>query len=256
VHHIANSLKIDSIIQSVGTETRGLIDKLYPDRGERVVDLIDGGEVIPADEAGSVYHIDHETLVDLAERADVQLEMTVGVGMFIVEGAPMFRYEDSDGRRVDERSARGAVAIGPERTMDQDAAFGVQTLVDIGQRALSESFNDQTTASQVVDRLHDILRQLGARKIPRGTFEGSDGTVRLTVPAFTWDDYVALAFDDLTLAAAGSPAVRARIERALEDLATVVPTSRRGAVVSRLAALRADDGTGERSGVGEVQRRA
>lgn len=238
VHHIANSLKVDSIIQSVGAETRGLIDKVYPERGERVVDLVDRGSVIAADAAGSVYHIDHETLVRLAERADVHLEMTVGVGSFIAEGAPMFRYE-ADGRRVDDGEARRAVAIGPERTMDQDVAFGIQTLVDIGERALSDSFNDQTTASQVVDRLHDILRQLSARRIPPGTFEGSDGSVRLTVPAFSWDDYVGLAFDDVMLAAAGSPSVADRIERALQDLAAVVPKARRSAVVARLEALRA-----------------
>ena len=237
VHHIANSLKVDSIVRSVGTETRGLIDKLYPDQGERIVDLVDRGDVITAQEAGSVYHIDHGTLVDLAERADVRLEMTVGVGMFIVEGAPMFRYEANG--RVDERAARRAVAIGPERTMDQDVAFGIQTLVDIGERALSENFNDQTTASQVVDRLHDVLRQLSARRIPPGTFHDGDGNVRLTVPTFAWDDYVGLAFDDMIIASAGSPSVVRRIDQVLDDLATVVPGPRRSAVVARLEKVRA-----------------
>jgi uncharacterized membrane protein len=239
VHHIANSLKVDSIIRSIGTETRGLIDKLFPEPDDRIVDLVDRDGVIAAEEAGTVYHIEHEALVELAEQADVHLEMTVGTGMFIPEGAPMFRY-GGDGHRVDERSARRAVAIGPERTMDQDAAFGIQTLVDIAERALSESFNDQTTASQVVDRLHDILRQLSTRRIPQGTFEGSDGSVRLTVPTLTWDGYVGLAFDDLTLAAAASPSVIRRIELALEDLAAIVPRPRRAAILARLDASRAE----------------
>jgi len=56
----------------------------------------------------------------------------------------------------------------------------------------------------------------------------------------TWDGYVGLAFDDLTLAAAGSPSVTRRIELALDDLASFVPRSRRSAVLARLDAVRAD----------------
>src|SRR4051795_4287321 len=48
VHHIANSLKVDSIIRSIGTETRGLIDKLFPEPDDRIVDLVDRDGVIAA----------------------------------------------------------------------------------------------------------------------------------------------------------------------------------------------------------------
>src|SRR4051812_8239298 len=35
VHHIANSLKVDSIIESVGSETRRTLDRLFPDSERR-----------------------------------------------------------------------------------------------------------------------------------------------------------------------------------------------------------------------------
>jgi uncharacterized membrane protein len=237
VHHIANSLKVDSIIKSVGEETRGVLETLYPEdmSGASVREDEIGGMVV-SDRAGSIFRVDHEALVALAQSAGVTLEMTRGVGAFVPEGAPIVRY--GDGGELDSNAVRRAVAIGPERTMDQDGAFGVQTLVDIAERALTDSFNDQTTATQAIDRLHDLLRQLATRRFPTGRFTDGEGIVRLIVPVLGWDDYVALAFDSVCLAGEASPSVLRRIREALEDLMTVAPPDRRRPLESRLRSLR------------------
>jgi uncharacterized membrane protein len=242
VHHIANSLKVDSIIQSVGAETRRLLDKLYPDADSSSSIDEATGESIVTDQAGVVFRLDHEALVDAAATADVALTMTRGVGTFLPEGAPLFRV-DGGAKRLDADAVRRAVAIGPERTMDQDGAYGIQTLVDIAERSLTDSFNDQTTAVQVVDRLHDILRSLATRTFPSGQYRDSRGTLRLSVPELGWEDYVGLAFDSVSLAGTNSPAVMRRIREALEDLRWVAPPERRPSIDSRLADLTDDDET-------------
>ena len=56
-----------------------------------------------------------------------------------------------------ERSLRGMVALGIERTIDQDPAFALRILVDIAIRALSPAVNDPTTAVQVLNHLEDLL---------------------------------------------------------------------------------------------------
>ena len=62
-----------------------------------------------------------------------------------------------------------ALELGLERTLEQDVAYGFRMLVDMAERALSESaFLDPTTAVQCIDRIHDGLRQLGVRVIPDG----------------------------------------------------------------------------------------
>ena len=237
VHHIGNSLKVDSIIKSVGEETRGVIDKLYPEtEGGAAIKEVERGCTIVSDRAGSIFRVDHEALVRLAQKGGVTLEMTRGVGAFIPEGAPIFRCDDGDAG-LDADAVRRAVAIGPERTMDQDGAFGIQTLVDIAERALTDSFNDQTTAAQAIDRLHDLLRQLATRRFPSGRFKDGEGIVRLTVPELGWEDYVALAFDSISAAAEASPSVLHRIQEALEDLMTVAPPDRRTPLEARLRSL-------------------
>jgi uncharacterized membrane protein len=235
VHHIGNSLKVDSIIQSVGEETRTLLDRLY---GEHVTpERRDSApRTIAADAPGMIFRVDRQALVEAAQRADVTLTLLRRVGAFVPEGAPLLRWE-GDGRTLDENAVRNAVAIGPERTMDQDGAFGVQTLVDIAERSLTDSFNDQTTAAQAIDRLHDILRTLSLRRFPSGRYLDADGRERLRMPELDWNDYVGLAFDRVAIAAAESPVVLERLRDALQDLLTVAPAERRSALEARLRSL-------------------
>lgn len=234
VHHIGNSLKVDSIIRSVGEEARGLIDKLYPELHDEQGTEQHG--VIRSDTAGVVFRVDHEVLVDVAAGAGCRLELVRGVGMFVARDAPLIRVHGSDAR-PDSNTARRAVAIGPERTMDQDAAFGIQTLVDVAERSLTDSFNDPTTAVQALDRLHDCMRQLATRRLPDGRFHDSNGELRLTVPTLDWEGYVALAFDSLRSAAAEAPQVLERMREALEDIRSIVPAERRPPLDDRLRSL-------------------
>lgn len=232
VHHIGNALKVDTIIQSIGDETRELLDKLYPASHPSTVP----DDMVLAVGPGMIFRVDEDELVATARAADVTLEMTHGVGVFVPQGVPLFLV-DGDPSRLDRRRVRKAVFLGSERTMDQDGAFGVQTLVDIAERALTESFNDQTTAAQAVDRLHDIMRQLATSSFPTGRFKDQDGALRLIVPVYGWEDYVSLAFDDLTVAAKSAPSVMRRVRSALDDLMDVAPPERRPSVEKRLGAL-------------------
>jgi uncharacterized membrane protein len=233
VHHIGNSLKIDSIIKSVGEEATCLIDKLYP--GHQGQDVKEPG-VIGSDAAGVVFRVDHEALVDVAAAAGCRLELVRGVGMFVPRDAPLIRVQGNDARpNVD--AARKAIAIGPERTMDQDAAFGIQTLVDIAERSLTDSFNDPTTAVQALDRIHDCMRRLATRPLSDGRFHDAGGELRLTVPSLDWDGYVALAFDALRSAAAETPQVLERMREALEDIRSIAPAERRPPLDDRLRSL-------------------
>ena len=53
------------------------------------------------------------------------------------------------------------IALGVERTIEQDPAFAIRIMVDVAIRALSAAINDPTTAVQVLDHLGDTLRLIG-----------------------------------------------------------------------------------------------
>jgi hypothetical protein len=58
------------------------------------------------------------------------------------------------------------VALGAERTIEQDPTFAIRVMVDIAVRALSPAVNDPTTAVQVLDYLEESLRVIGSADAP------------------------------------------------------------------------------------------
>ncbi len=57
------------------------------------------------------------------------------------------------------------VALGDERTIEQDPAFAIRILVDVANLALSPAVNDPTTAVQVLDYLGETLRLVGTTEL-------------------------------------------------------------------------------------------
>ena len=191
VDHIGRSLRVSSLIELVGDDTRCLLDAQYPDT--LPVDDVPPS-VILASSSGVVTLIDRTALVDMAVSADCILHVVPAVGSFVPAGAPLIHIEGHVDR-LDRGSTERCVELGLERTLDEDVAYGFRMLVDVAERSLSESpFLDPTTAVQSIDRLHDALRQLAVRVIPDGRWYGNAGVLRLTVPTMDWDAYVHLAF--------------------------------------------------------------
>jgi uncharacterized membrane protein len=227
VHHIGRSLRVSALIELVGTGTRQLLDSIYPDRQYEIPAQRDAGLILSG-ESGVVVRVAHDRLVEEARRADCLLEVVPAIGEFVPAGAPLVRvHGDGDGA-VAEDDVRRDIILGPERTLEQDVAYGLRLLVDIAERSLSDSpLQDPTTAVQAIDRLHDCLRQLACRRLSDGRYFDADGELRVFEPAMDWDAYVKLAFDEIRIGGAGSPQVTRRLAAALTDLKTVAPPDRR-----------------------------
>ncbi|MBA3295292.1 MAG: DUF2254 domain-containing protein [Geodermatophilaceae bacterium] len=235
VHHIGRSLRVASLMELVGEQTRKLLDQVYPDHGPEMED--GATPTIAARKSGVINHIEFEKLVDLAAVADCTLELLPSLGEFVPAGAPVFLVhgEPTD---LDEGAVVNEVVLGLERTLDQDVAYGLRMLVDIAERSLSDSpFQDPTTAVQAIDRLHDCLRQLARRPFPDGMYRDDAGDVRLITPVMDWNGYVHLAFDEIRMAGAASPQVTRRLQAALEDLKAVALPDRRPVLDSQLELL-------------------
>jgi uncharacterized membrane protein len=226
VHHIGQALRVSALIELVGRETRTLIDRIYPDKGDDTSSVPGADYVIAAPESGVITTIGHDYLVEEARQAGCALELVPGLGEFVPAGAPLFVVH-GDHSMVDEKRIAEGLILKLEPTLDQDAAYGIRMLVDIAERSLSDSpFQDPTTAVQAVDRLHDCLRHLARRPFPDGVSKDEAGDVRLIVPTMNWEAYVHLAFDEIRMAGAGSPQVSRRLKAALTDLKSVARPDR------------------------------
>ena len=163
-------------------------------------------------------------LAALARQADGLIEVVPQVGDFVARGDPLFRlYGSGD---VDDRELQQSIAIGPERTMEQDPAFAFRIIVDVAAKALSPAINDPTTAVLAIDQLHHLLRSIGLRGLDTGRIRDKNGRLRLAYRTPGWEDLVGLAVTEIRHYGKDSIQIARRMRAMLESLIRVVPQDR------------------------------
>jgi uncharacterized membrane protein len=241
VDHIVHQARVTSIIDRIGNETRYAIEQEYPpvDRAPEPVtaELPDRepDHVLRSQRNGVILEINIPRLMETIRRSDVVVAMVPAVGDFIPTGGRLFEVYGEPALDTDRLIK--TVEIDAERSIMQDVPFGMRLLVDIAERSLSSGINDPTTATQVVDELHDLLLLLGNRPFPNGWHADDRGAPRLHVPMPSWDVYVALAFEEIRHHGAGTLQVVRRIRSAVEDLMQDLPEERHRALRRQIRLL-------------------
>jgi uncharacterized membrane protein len=251
IGHVVNMIRVATVIASIGADTRatlsarpagepaGSAHAAMPRRG-----------TVPAPRPGVLVSVSARRLVSIAAERDCVLRLAVRIGDHLSEGAALFEVHDALGRTAQDEPREPPpwyadlfrhVAFDTERTMEQDAAFGFRQLADIALQALSPAVNAPTTAAQVLDELHDLLRRLVTGPPPGGCYRDKGGELRLVVPQYDVADYLRLAVEEIWHYGRGSPQIPGRLRRMLDDLHTVARPEYRPAVDSWRARLRKPD---------------
>ena len=74
VHHVGQALRVSALVELAGSDTRKLVDKVYPDPGTPTVGQASRDQVT-ATKSGVVTTIAHDELVKIAHDADCVLEL-------------------------------------------------------------------------------------------------------------------------------------------------------------------------------------
>ena len=245
IHHVARSIQASSILARIADDTATAIDHLFPQElasapaeGFVSLGLPDEWQPVRATRSGYLVSVDGEALMTLSRESARVLRVEYPVGAFVSEGAVVACAAGGDplgGREADRLRARGA--LGSQRAVEQDAACGLQQLVDVALRALSPGINDPTTACMCVDRLGALLGRLGGRRIPEPE-RSEGGQLRVIAPAPDFESLVAGALDAVVRHSRGDLQVLKSVLGALDTIigATDAP-GRRLTLRRRLAAL-------------------
>jgi len=224
---------------------RRVIDDVFPRRPTEVRDAardaadISRGEptrTITNPRDGTVLAFDRRGLVALAGHADCVIELVPQVGDFVAAGDPLFRvYGGRAG--LTERALHHSVAVGQERTLEQDPTFAFRIIVDIASKGLSPAINDPTTAVLAIDQIHHLLRNVGNRGLEDGFVRDAAGHLRLIYRTPDWEDFVHLAVTEIRQFGGASIQVARRLRAMLENLIQTVPTERATLLRQELAVL-------------------
>lgn len=171
---------------------------------------------------GVVLAIGLRGLERIAEHEDCVIVVRLSAGEYVSAGATIFEISGAK-RTIPDAKLLHLIALGKQRTFEQDPLFAFRILVDIAAKALSPAINDPTTATIVIDRLEDLLVLLSHRKLGTGVMRDSAGKVRVIYPTPTWHHYLLLAVTEIRLYGHGSIQVAARLNTMLRSLLEVVP---------------------------------
>jgi uncharacterized membrane protein len=223
IDHLAHSIQLHTIIDVVQQNTSVVITQL-PDTGETEALAVPAQAVpILAWRAGYIQSVHPEDLYEIAKAAEVVIDLVPRVGDFVVENTPIAWWWAADqsahaGARVTERLAEhliAAVLVGSERTLLQDASFGMRQLVDIALKALSPAVNDPYTAVMSVERLTALLAAVAPRRLGDIVLHDPDGLSRVVAHFPTFAEYVDLAIGQIRRYGASEPQVAYALLRLL-----------------------------------------
>jgi uncharacterized membrane protein len=245
IDYAARMLRPVSIVQRVAREGLTVIREVYPHPTAehpvplRAATLSPQRTVCHEGNSGIVLAVNIPALVEHGRRLDGIIEFVPHVGDFVAVNEPLFRlYGGADA--IADRDLRGAVAFGPERTIEQDPTFAFRILVDIANKALSPAINDPTTATLAMDQLLRLLLSVGGRHLRSEEIDDQGGTLRVIFRTPNWEDFVHLTFTEIRHFGAGSIQIARRLRSMLEVLIGALPKHRHAALCNELALLDRD----------------
>ncbi len=236
IHHITQSISVDTIIRTVGQETLKLVHRgrtasegdavlgddaestdLRPARGSS-----DGTSqvVVQAESTGYLNAVNHRDLITLAAEHDACVTMLQPLGTYLVTTQPVALVTCSaPGDEMDwAGEVRKNFRVAWRRSMDQDVTFGLRQLVDIGERALSPGVNDPTTAVQVLNQLHTILHRMLQTGEVSTLMRDEEGRVRFVSREWSFEEYLDLCVDEIAHWGAASLQIPPRLTEMLIQL--------------------------------------
>ncbi len=250
IDHVGKSLRPSGALQAVARLGHGVIRSVYPrrlsgprDAAQQPMNAPGGvpAGTVSSPKDGVLLAFDLEGLVALAQASGCIVEVVPQVGDFVAAGSPLFRTFGGQGGPSTPALCQ-SVALGQERTMEQDPAFVFRIIVDIASKALSPAINDPTTAVLAIDQIHHLLRSVGVRHLDEGLAQDRTGSVRLVYRTPDWEDFVCLAVTEIRQFGGTSIQVARRLRAMLENLTEVLPPERTALLRSELELLRRSAG--------------
>ena len=193
IDHIAQSIHVDAVIQSVSEDLASVIDELFPESigggrdepvGQRHTAALRDGEPasVLTDRSGYIRFINGDQVLKLAEEHNLFVQVELRPGAFALHGECLAKIWTNTPlpAAVTDR-LKSSFVLGVHRTTLQDILFAFEQVSEVAMRAMSPGINDPTTAVHCVDRIGSGITRLVGRGLPSKWRTDSEGVVRIEI---------------------------------------------------------------------------
>ncbi|MCF7702310.1 DUF2254 domain-containing protein [Loktanella sp. M215] len=247
IHHIATSIRIETLLAQLADDGCIAVDRLFPERlghcpardkdkpaAQRLPNDFDAGSrQVRADGSGYVQNVSMDALMRIAKKHELVLRIETPPGRFVAKDGCMITAYPRD--RVSDGiadSLGGAIVIGRDRSVHQDLEFAIRRIVELAQRSLSPGINDPTTALYCIDRLGEVFGRLSGRDIPSPDRYDDKGQLRFLTEVIVIADLACNAFSAIARYAMSDVNVVKRLVNTMDKLSQSFPPAAREAIMT------------------------
>ena len=229
--HLVRELRIETMLTTVHREASGELERTFPDDAGTTVTVPPGGGpgeiLVGAAESGFLLSVDEHSLLEVATAHSVVIRIDALPGSSLVRGVPLATVWPqqpgtviaADDAAELQTSVAAAVSSGSERTIVQDAGFGLRQLIDVTAKALSPGINDPTTAVHALGHAAALLCDLAARDLGPRLLRDERERVCVIVRRPSFGHFLDLVVAQPRLYGIADPAVTGRLLRLLQEVA-------------------------------------
>lgn len=207
VHHIPESINMSNVIAEVGEELNRHATALFPrDIGQEFPEKPTAisenyhryHQAIIATQHGYIRVLAGDTLIDVAKKYDLIIQLEVRPGSFITEGSTLlYVYSAVQIDNKVYKDCEDAFALGHKRNQEQDIVFLINELIEIIARALSPGVNDPFTAMSGMDWLQLALQTIAASPQSSAYRYDSDQQLRLIAHPISFAEFCDIIFNGI-----------------------------------------------------------
>lgn len=260
IDHSAHSIDISELLETVARDAvwtlkrtwlleEEMDDKTKSDRAEAEGNQIKSTwnempdtHVVRFASSGWVQEINLRGLETMVPKAGF-VKLHTAAGRYSLPGCAICSVsglDDQEDLEAFDQSVRNLIAVGRNRTMRDDAAFGLRQIVDVTLRALSPGVNDPTTAQDGIFHAAAVVIEFLRREPPPSVIRTENYGQLILEEAQSHDRIVRLAYDEVRICAASSPMVCTYLIeslRSIRESLTVVGLEDRAPEIERQVQL-------------------
>ncbi|MEC9490168.1 MAG: DUF2254 domain-containing protein [Halanaerobiales bacterium] len=185
IHHAANSVQVNLLIESLKDEVIEIVDKtearnnsndqIRNDSPDNLKEMLDRKfcELHP-EQSGYIQVIYDLELTKLADEYDIIVRAEKMIGDYVTENTIVFKFwqlEEESERFGEEKleeiknKIRANLVISNERSKKNDIEFGLLKLTEVALRAISPGINDPNTAIFCINQLGWVLSRIAVANL-------------------------------------------------------------------------------------------
>jgi len=203
IHHIPESIKMSNVIAQIGEELNKQVDCLFPinvgkemsKQSAHIPKNHQHRDAVVATKLGYVRILDGDTLMAIAKKHDLIIQLEARSGTYVTEGSTLLYIYSLD--KIEDRIHKQCVdafALGHQHNQEHDIIFLIDEMVEIIARALSPGINDPFTAMTCLDWLQSTLQKISKTNQPSAYRYDAEDKLRLIAQPIAFTEFCDLIF--------------------------------------------------------------